>query len=253
MFFSQLFKHRSKSKDWPGQTPFFVSLGFWYLTPCHLVSSCFSLHSSSTHLFRSLGQLINSNIHSKSTRCTSVWAKDVFFSLASEPRKDSFLVLVGLMFHRSILNYHCLIMICCGKKGECAAMHCQAFFKVVSLFFLQRTGATSVENLTSLRLSCFPTPASAFSGSIQHIGEDNFVMCNTSCRPTSQKDQHSSELVYCSHSTLWQLQPPKWFLTYLRLGIVLCLCWVNHGPWTSTLALEQEIQKTRVKLSFFFK
>lgn len=139
-----------------------------------------------------------------------------------------------------------------AKKVNVLPCIASFFFKVVSLLFLQRTGANSVENLTSLRLSCFPTPASAFSGSIQDIGEDNFVMCNTSCRPTSQKDQHSSELVYCSHSTLWQLQPPKWFLTYLRLGIVLCLCWVNHGPWTSTLALKQEIQKTRVNLSFFF-
>lgn len=159
--------------------------------------------------------------HNKST---SVWAKDDFF-LSKEPRKDSFLALVGLMFHRSILNYHCLIMICSGtKRWMCCHALPVFFLKVVSLLFLQRTGANSGENLTSLRLSCFPTPASAFSGSIQHIGEENFVMCNTSCRPTSQKDQHSSELVYCSHSTLWQLQPPKWCLTYLRLAIVLCLC-----------------------------
>lgn len=138
------------------------------------------------------------------------------------------------------------------KKVNVLPCIARLFFKVVSLLFLQRTEATSVENLTSLRLSCFPTPASAFSGFIQHIGEDNFVMCNTSCRPTSQKDQHSSELVYCSHSTLWQLQPPKWCLTYLRLGISALFVLGKSWPLNIYTCTKTRDPENPGELEFFF-
>ncbi len=85
------------------------------------------------------------------------------------------------------------------------------------------------------------SPASALYGSFQHLGEDNFLMCNTSWRPTSQNDQHSRTVATEAFANYKPQMKPYLFETSHSALFVLDILWpLNIYIYTKTTDSENQ-------------